>query len=219
MEDVLVCLSKTNIELAMCEEEEQAKSELTRTLAEDNLRMTKKVEKLIGEKRLLTQDLTHLTGSASPCSTPLKRTSSDGSGHKAGRDSLDTQADSPRFKLPHESSEDSPGLACKCRHLLANWDKFKQSSKLRKLVKRGFAKDHRAELWRRSIGNALHLQRDSLDVYSELTHRDHSEELTAVKLIPLDVRRTLTYLQTFQEDQPLHVPLKSLLSAFAVRCI
>lgn len=213
MEEVLVTLAQTNVELAICEEEAESQQSLLRSLREDSARMTARVEKLLSEKRLFTQDLVLLTGH---CLTEEKTRGKSLSDSGKGRDSLETQADSPRLAAFSDKFEAGANCREECRHLLLNWEKVRQSKKLRKAVRKGFAQELRGELWQKAIGNALRLTMDSLDVYSSLVGTAPGNEYTAVKLIPLDVRRTLTFLQQFQEDQPLHTPLRSLLSAFAV---
>jgi len=200
MESLLAQLSLTNVELAICEEEAQLQSQQFRSLQAANLQLASQL----------------LLASKPPVLSLGKDLSPRHS--KPGRDSLDTQDGSPRFTLMTEGTEIDPKRYSKCRHILAKWDKFKGSGKLRRALRLGFPKQLRGELWERSIGNGLRLQPQSLATFLEQAKEPTSrEDCCAVNLIPLDVRRTLTYLQTFQEDQPLHQPLKQLLHAFTVR--
>ena len=198
MEALLVQLSLTNVELAICEEEAESRSRQVRTLQATNQDMATQ----------LLQASQHRVASLGEFLAPSK---------PAQRDSLDTQ-DSPRFVLLTECSDIDPGKDKKCRQVLAKWDKYKGSWKMRKAVKLGFPKQLRGELWQKAIGNPLRLQPHSLSVFFDQSKdQATNEDYTPTNLIPLDVKRTLTHLQTFQEDQPLHQPLKQLLYAFNVR--
>ncbi len=197
-----VTFSLTNVELAICEEEAQLQAQQFRSLQAANLQLA---------SQLLQASKHQVLSLGSTLSPRLS---------KPGRDSLDTQDGSPRFTLLTETTEIDTKRYQKCRQILAKWEKFKETGKLRRAVRSGFPKQLRGELWELAIGNALRLQPQSLAAFLEQAQdQGPREDCSAVNLIPLDVRRTLTYLQTFQEDQPLHQPLKQLLYAFAVRDI
>lgn len=213
MEDALAQLSLTNVQLAISQEESISLTAELRHLHAENCRMTIMVERLISEKRQMAHDLSSLTRTPH---TDSKTLSPSDTAAKPDKAQLDTESESPRFRLLTEVSDEDETLLRKCAKALTRWDKNKTSAKLRKLVAAGFSRRLRGELWEKAIGNLLRLPPAALSTLQLLAKVNPGEEYTAVNLIPLDLRRTLTYLQAFQEDQPLHQPLKSLLTAFAV---
>ncbi|OMJ69483.1 hypothetical protein SteCoe_32795 [Stentor coeruleus] len=101
--------------------------------------------------------------------------------------------------------------------LLSEADSPQVFKKMKKLSRQGIPTKIRGELWTRVIGNDLFITPKlftSLLKTSQNANKTEKEG-NGTLLIPMDLKRTLSNLQVFQEKQPLHSSLSDLLKAFA----
>lgn len=98
---------------------------------------------------------------------------------------------------------------------------FKSSKKLRILTRKGIPNKLRGECWRLGLGNSILITPALYNILLErvAVSSIESKEANGSSLIPMDLRRTLNNYNVFQQEQPLHTDLASVLEVFAVRFI
>lgn len=214
------CEKKTHLLKDLCEKVATSETKIS-DLSREIQSLLKSINELIAEKNSYRDELekntlyTHQGHSSLICPieslNPLSIPTPKGQKNKENKD---------QFRSLDQFLEIQPeinGIDI-WTNLLCESDSPQLFKKMKKLSRRGIPTKIRGELWTRVIGNDLFITPKlfaSLLKTSQNANKTEKEG-NGTLLIPMDLKRTLSNLQVFQEKQPLHSSLSDLLQAFAV---
>ncbi|KYQ91551.1 RabGAP/TBC domain-containing protein [Tieghemostelium lacteum] len=105
--------------------------------------------------------------------------------------------------------------------IIPNWDKRKDSKKVRDLVFQGIPSLVRSKVWPLLIGNDLNITPELFTIFGARAERAKQKSESSslgregsVSLIHLDLPRTFPMLSIFQQEGPLHQSLANVLEAY-----
>jgi hypothetical protein len=205
MEEIIPMIIRTKLQIAETEDESLHRSRLLKDIYEKIAASDLKISDLSREIQSLLRSIEELIAEKNSYRANLEQ-NKENTEHTRSPDQF--------LEIP----TDVNGIDAWAR-VLADFDSPQSLKKLRTLSRRGIPTKIRGELWSKIVGNDLFLTQklfSSLLDSSKKCGKNEQEENGTV-LIPMDLRRTLSNLQVFQEKQPLHSSLSDLLRAFAVR--
>ena len=204
MEDIIASLIETKMLLAQTEEQSAQKTHLLRELYEKISSSDAKVLDLIREIQSLLKSINGIIAEKNSYRCHLEQ----------------NKENSEEYRSPDQFLEiptEIDGIDLWTRILLEP-ESPQNLKKIKSLSRRGIPTKLRGEIWSRVIGNDLFITQklftQLLDVSKKCNKSE--QELNGTILIPMDLKRTLSSLQVFQEKQPLHQSLNEVLLAFAV---
>lgn len=204
MQDIISSIIETKLQIAQLEEQYSQKSHLLKELYEKTASLDIKIPDLTREIQSLLKSINELIAEKNSYRSLLEL----------------NKENSEEYRSPDQFLEiatDVDGIDMWTRILLEP-DSPHITKKIKLMGRQGIPTKLRGEIWSRIIGNDLFITPKLFTNLLEASKNSSKleKEENGTILIPMDLKRTLSSLQVFQERQPLHQSLSELLEAFAV---
>ncbi|CAG9332143.1 TBC1D12_2 [Blepharisma stoltei] len=214
-EQYITELIAAKIKLAECEDKSISKSRQLKLLSEKLNENSNQLDKARNENQSLLDSVAQLIDEKNSLRVQIEKQS--GLTKQFSAEQTDTEEDEYRspdqfFEIPND--EDTVEV---WNRVIENWEELEKSKKLKLLSRKGIPAKLRGEIWSKCIGNSLHITPQLFNILlarARASKQADKEENGSV-LIPMDLKRTLSGLQVFQKEQPLHQSLHDLLEGFA----
>lgn len=204
MEDIIAQIIETKVLLAQTEEESSQRSNLLKELYEKVSTCDCKISDLNREIQSLLKSINELIAEKNSYRSQLEQNKENSE-----------EIRSPDQFLEIRNDVDGIGLWTQA---LCEVESPQSIKKIKALSRKGVPMQIRGEVWTRLIGNDFYITQKLFANLLETSKKCNKteQEVNGTTLIPMDLRRTLSSLQVFQEKQPLHQCLVEVLKAFAV---
>ena len=204
MEDIISSIIETKLLIAQTEEQSSHRTRLLKDAFERISSCDSKISDLNREIQSLLKSISELIAEKNSYRAQVEENKENSEENRSPDQFLEIPVDIDGVEM--------------WTRILCESDFSQSMKKIKTLSRKGVPTKFRGEVWTRAIGNDFFITPKLFSNLLDTSRRcnKNEQEVNGTVLIPMDLKRTLSSLQVFQEQQPLHQSLSELLQAFAV---